>query len=66
MPAVFNLKFYLILEARVWWNLKLFGHQKVSILEGGLGAWEKAQGPLDTAHKEPVSKVILKNQEVIF
>lgn len=33
--------------ARAWWMLKVFGHEDVSVLDGGLRAW-KAQGrPLD-------------------
>jgi len=39
--------------ARGWWMMRLFGHDRVSILDGGLGAWRKAGGPLasgDSAH----------------
>ena len=27
--------------ARVWWMFRLFGHEKVSVLDGGLPAWEQ-------------------------
>eukprot|EP01039_Chlorochromonas_danica_P009491 gene9491-10482_t len=33
--------------ARVWWTFKVFGHDKVSILNGGLPAWKNEQGPVD-------------------
>ncbi len=28
--------------ARVWWKFRMFGHDKISVLEGGLPAWIKA------------------------
>jgi thiosulfate/3-mercaptopyruvate sulfurtransferase len=33
---------------RVWWMFKVMGHQKVSILNGGLPAWLSAQGKVVT------------------
>jgi len=35
-----------IASARAWWTMKIYGHRKLSLLEGGLGAWEKAKGPI--------------------
>ena len=32
---------------RVWWMFKAFGHDKVSILNGGLNAWKAAGGEVD-------------------
>ena len=34
--------------ARGWWMLRLFGHQHVSILNGGLAAWKLARGMLES------------------
>ena len=34
--------------ARAWWMLRLFGHDKVSVLNGGLKAWVAIDGPLET------------------
>jgi len=33
--------------ARAWWMFRLFGHDNVKILDGGLNAWTKAGYPLD-------------------
>ena len=33
--------------ARGWWMMRLFGHEPVSILDGGLAAWKAASGPLE-------------------
>ena len=34
--------------ARVWWTFKVFNHENVSILDGGLEAWKEAGGELCT------------------
>ncbi|MDW3207663.1 MAG: 3-mercaptopyruvate sulfurtransferase [Alphaproteobacteria bacterium] len=40
--------------ARPWWMFRLFGHDKVSVLDGGLPAWKAAGLPLQT---EPPAEV---------
>ncbi|HLY57772.1 MAG TPA: rhodanese-like domain-containing protein, partial [Stellaceae bacterium] len=35
--------------ARVWWTFRVFGHDSVRILDGGLAAWKAAGGPVGTA-----------------
>jgi thiosulfate/3-mercaptopyruvate sulfurtransferase len=35
----------LFTAARVWWLFRLFGHERVAIMEGGLPAWEAANLP---------------------
>ncbi|KHJ91692.1 rhodanese-like protein [Oesophagostomum dentatum] len=32
--------------ARAWWTFKVYGHNKVSVLNGGLDAWKKAGKPV--------------------
>ncbi|VDO47337.1 unnamed protein product, partial [Haemonchus placei] len=32
--------------AKAWWALKVYGHGKVSVLDGGLDAWKKAGYPV--------------------
>ena len=35
--------------ARGWWMFKVFGHDAVALLDGGMGAWEKLDGaPVET------------------
>lgn len=41
--------------ARLWWLLRLHGHQRVAVLDGGLAAWIAAGGPLTTAVSEPLA-----------
>nr|WP_281221882.1 rhodanese-like domain-containing protein [Photobacterium sanguinicancri] len=33
---------------RVWWMFKAMGHKNVAVLDGGLSAWEKAGGAIET------------------
>jgi thiosulfate/3-mercaptopyruvate sulfurtransferase len=52
--------------ARLWWMLKSFGHDKVSVLDGGLKKWEADGRPLSSAVKafQPVNfkvKLAAKN-----
>ncbi len=35
--------------ARLWWMLRLIGHTRVAVLDGGLAAWQNAGLPLATA-----------------
>lgn len=39
--------------ARLWWLLRLFGHRRVAVLDGGLAAWQAAGLPLDTRTPAP-------------
>ena len=34
--------------ARLWWLLRYFGHDRVSLLDGGLRAWQAAGHPLES------------------
>ncbi len=38
-----------MIAARLWWLLRWLGHERVSVLNGGLAAWKAAQLPLETA-----------------
>jgi len=38
--------------ARLWWLLRHFGHARVSVLDGGLGAWRTAGLPLSAEPEE--------------
>lgn len=39
---------------RLWWLLRLFGLESVSVLDGGLTAWKSAGLPLSTGDRAPV------------
>ena len=34
--------------ARVWWTFRAFGHDRVAVLDGGLGKWTAERRPLET------------------
>ncbi len=34
---------------RLWWLFKFFGHEKVSVLDGGLPAWKAKDHPVETS-----------------
>ncbi|WP_068598547.1 sulfurtransferase [Vaginella massiliensis] len=38
---------------RAWWTLKLFGFDKVYVLNGGLMSWKNAHYKVDTKHQQP-------------
>ena len=37
---------------RAWWMLRLFGHDNVALLDGGLPRWKAEGRPLETAAPE--------------
>lgn len=41
--------------ARGWWMLRVMGHSKVSVLDGGLDAWKKAGGALESGTTKPAT-----------
>ncbi|MEP0520759.1 MAG: 3-mercaptopyruvate sulfurtransferase [Hyphomicrobiales bacterium] len=47
----------LMSAARIWWMFKVFGHQQVSILNGGLPAW-KANGGKVTAETTQIEPTV--------
>ena len=38
--------------ARAWWMFKIFGHQKIKIVDGGLTAWLNEEGPTSNRTNE--------------
>lgn len=47
--------------ARLWWLMRYFGHDCVALLDGGIGAWRRAQLPLESGlvrvEKTPLPKL---------
>jgi thiosulfate/3-mercaptopyruvate sulfurtransferase len=39
--------------ARLWWLLRHFGHDRVSVLDGGLRGWREEGGPLEAEAEPP-------------
>ena len=39
-------EYYQFWASRFWWQLRLEGHQKVSVLQGGLGLWKREGRPV--------------------
>ena len=39
--------------ARLWWQLRVYGHERVALLDGGLPAWKRQGLPISTAVPEP-------------
>lgn len=41
---------------RAWWMFRLFGHDRVSVLDGGLPAWKAAGGDIATGDAAPAPR----------
>ena len=41
---------------RVWWMFRVFGHDRVSVLDGGIRAWRAAGLPLESGDREVESR----------
>jgi len=39
--------------ARVWWSFRVYGHDQVAVMEGGLARWRAEGRPLETASPAP-------------
>jgi thiosulfate/3-mercaptopyruvate sulfurtransferase len=43
-------------SARLWWTFKIFGHDRVSVLDGGMERWKAEGGPLSSTPPKPSTK----------
>ncbi|HUM18030.1 MAG TPA: 3-mercaptopyruvate sulfurtransferase [Candidatus Nitrosotalea sp.] len=46
----------LIASARVWWTFRVFGHERVAVLDGGLGKWRKEGRPVESGRPSPAPR----------
>jgi thiosulfate/3-mercaptopyruvate sulfurtransferase len=42
-------------SARGWWMMRLFGHEKAAVMEGGLPKWTKEGRPVETGEPKPAA-----------
>lgn len=43
-------------SARAWWMFRVFGHEQVKVLDGGLTRWKQLPFPLTDERKQPMPK----------
>ena len=48
---------------RAWWTLRLFGHDNVAVLDGGLPEWIRTGGQLETGPPPPIAPTHYKVSE---
>ncbi len=53
LVVVYDRKGISMAAARAWWMFRLFGHENVRILNGGLPAWTAAGFPTEKKNAEP-------------
>ena len=46
----------LIASARVWWTFRVFGHDRVAVLDGGLAKWRKEGRPVESGRPVPTPR----------
>lgn len=42
--------------ARVWWMFRVFGHERVAVLDGGLRRWRAEGRPLESGEPQPAAR----------
>ncbi len=47
---------FAIASARVWWTFRVFGHDRVAVLDGGLARWRAQGRPLESGAVSPVAR----------
>jgi thiosulfate/3-mercaptopyruvate sulfurtransferase len=46
----------LIASARVWWTFRVFGHDRVAVLDGGSAKWKKEGRPVESGIPSPTPR----------
>jgi thiosulfate/3-mercaptopyruvate sulfurtransferase len=47
---------HLIASARVWWTFRVFGHDRVAVLDGGLPRWRDEGRPVEAGEPRPARR----------
>ena len=47
---------HLTASARVWWTLRVFGHDRVAVLDGGFPRWREEGRPVEAGEPSPVRR----------
>jgi thiosulfate/3-mercaptopyruvate sulfurtransferase len=51
--VVYDGSGYNLSAARAWWMFRAFGHDRVAVLDGGIGRWRREGRPLETGPAHP-------------
>jgi thiosulfate/3-mercaptopyruvate sulfurtransferase len=46
---------YLSASARVWWTFRVFGHERVAVLDGGFPRWREEGRPVESGEARPAA-----------
>ena len=46
----------LIASARAWWTFRVFGHDRVAVLDGGSAKWKKEGRPVEAGRASPAAR----------
>jgi thiosulfate/3-mercaptopyruvate sulfurtransferase len=46
----------MIASARVWWTFRVFGHERVAVLDGGFPRWREEGRPVEAGEPSPVRR----------
>jgi thiosulfate/3-mercaptopyruvate sulfurtransferase len=47
---------FMIASARVWWTFRVFGHERVAVLDGGMPRWKAEGRPLERGPAAPPAR----------
>jgi thiosulfate/3-mercaptopyruvate sulfurtransferase len=54
--VVYDSKGGVLSAARVWWTFRVFGHDEVAVLDGGLRKWQREGRPVETGSPTPAPR----------
>jgi thiosulfate/3-mercaptopyruvate sulfurtransferase len=53
--VVYDSNYYMA-SARAWWTFRVFGHERVAVLDGGLGRWQALGLPVEDRPVSPLCR----------